>query len=88
VFRAGDTVRHELSGQEWVLAADERGGYVMPCGWPEGQAKASDCTLVEAASDEERLKMLHDVKGIRRDNGSLDERARWAQEQLAQEESR
>lgn len=59
-FRAGDTVRHK-SGETWVLACDEQSGYVMPAGWPPGEANASDCTRVEAASDMERLKMLVEV---------------------------
>ena len=75
-FRAGDSVYHRPSNERWVLALDENQGYVSWCGWPEGQARASDCDLLHAATDEERMKMLRDVAGGsgRRDDGTLDHR--------------
>ena len=57
-FRAGDHVKHGPTGEEWELACDERHGDVMPSGWPSTIAKASDCTLIEAATDEKRMKVL------------------------------
>lgn len=62
-FRAGDIVFHTPSGEEWQLACDEDDGDVMPCGWPACIADASDCTLVKAATDEERTKMLREWAG-------------------------
>lgn len=58
-FRAGDVVRHRPSGETWVLAyaAAER-NEVSACGWPESIAKADDCVLVEAATDEKHEEML------------------------------
>ena len=58
LFRAGDTVTHGPSGETWTLACDQEGEWVMPAGWPESLAKASDCTLLEQASDVDRLEML------------------------------
>lgn len=58
-FRAGDVVKHRPSGEEWVLACDEEStGYVWPAGWPESLAKASECELIEPASNAERDDML------------------------------
>jgi hypothetical protein len=60
-FRAGDTIRHLPSGEEWLLACDEEDGRVVCCGWPETQANAKDCILVEAATDKERISTLSRV---------------------------
>lgn len=57
-FRAGDTVHHTPSGEDWLLATDEENGKVQACGWPESMAEAKDCQLLEPASDSERLDML------------------------------
>lgn len=74
-MRSGDVVKHRLSGETWVLAYAD-GDEVSACGWPESWAKASDCDLVKAASDEEYKKMLHDWadRVRRRDNGDEDHR--------------
>ncbi len=64
LFRAGDRVRHGPSGETWLLACDEReDGSVYPCGWPETRAMASDCSLVQATTDENRMAMLETVAG-------------------------
>lgn len=57
-FRAGDAVKHGPTGETWVLAADQHGDDVVCAGWPESIAKAADCTLVEAATDDQRREML------------------------------
>lgn len=58
-LRAADVVRHRPSGEKWVLAyADMERGEVSACGWPRSIAKASDCDLVEAATDEQYEQML------------------------------
>jgi len=51
-FRCGDVVRHCPSGEEWLVAYAD-GDDVSPTGWPDCIAKASDCDLVRAATDEE-----------------------------------
>lgn len=51
----GDVVRHGPSNEEWVVAyADHERGDLAWCGWPEGIAKLSDCTLVRKATPKER----------------------------------
>lgn len=83
-LRAGDDVAHGPSGETWTLACDEENGEVMPCGWPEGWAKAADCTLVKAASDAERLEMLRMVAATRGDHGERTHRASLAAHQLTE----
>ncbi len=71
-FRAGDTVKHGPSGETWTLAIDERNGHVYWCGWPpDGSGKASDCTLVEATTDEARVEILRQVARARGDHGEV-----------------
>jgi hypothetical protein len=83
-FRAGDVVKHGPSGETWTLATDEENGDVQWMGWPEGWAKAKDCTLVEAATDEARRKVLEEVGGRPHytDSGRLDSRHVTARRQL------
>ncbi len=54
-------MKHRPSGETWVLACDAYDGYVLPAGWPCSHALASDCELVRAATDEERVSMLRNV---------------------------
>lgn len=61
-MRAGDTVKHGPTGETWYLGgADMKRDEVYPCGWPETIAKASDCTLVKAATDEEHWKLVEEI---------------------------
>lgn len=80
-FRAGDGVYHRPSEETWVLAADQDGDEVVCAGWPESFAKASDCELKRAATDEERLKMLTQVA----EGCAGQSRGRLARHQLAAE---
>lgn len=57
-LRAGDRVKHLPTGETWELACDEERGQVMPSGWPPTIAAATDCELIEAATDEVRLDTL------------------------------
>ena len=61
MFRAGDLVHHGPCDEDWELACDEQDGEIICCGWPETMARASDCTLIEAATDECRLSVLAEV---------------------------
>lgn len=61
MFRAGDHVHHGPTGEDWVLACDEESGEVIPCGWPETYARASDCTLKTPVTDAGRLALLREV---------------------------
>ena len=61
-LRAGDRVHHGPTDEQWTIAIDEdSNGDIMPCGWPNGWAKASDCTLIRAATDEQRIEILKEV---------------------------
>lgn len=61
--RAGDHVLHGPTGETWVVAwADPVTDDLAWCGWPDGMARLSDCTLVKAASDEEHQRTLRGVK--------------------------
>jgi hypothetical protein len=78
-FRAGDVVKHGPSGETWTLAVDEDNGWIYWCGWPpDGCGKVGDCTLVETATDEERVEILRDVARARSDHGDLYQVARIA----------
>ena len=77
-FRAGDYILHKPSGEQWVLAADQHRGDVVCAGWPETIARATDCELVEAASDETREDMLRRVAK----ECTSDTRGSWARCQL------
>ena len=68
-MRTGDVVYHVPSREEWVVAwADHNHGYMAPCGWPECQAKITDCVVIKRASDEEAEKLVSDIeKSGRRD---------------------
>ena len=48
-FKPGDRVTHNPTGAEWTVA-QVYGSYVVPAGWPESHALASDCTLVCACT--------------------------------------
>lgn len=78
-FIAGDVVRHNITGEEWVLSCDEEDGEVMPCGWPMCTAKANDCSLVLEATMDERIAML---KSWTENKDSRDFRVTTARRQL------
>jgi hypothetical protein len=73
----GDTVHHAPSGEDWVVAY-VRGDRLAWCGWPEGEAKLSDCTLIQKAAPEYRQKLLEDMAAM---TGN-DARKRYAQRVL------
>jgi hypothetical protein len=62
-FRTGDSVVHGPTGETWVIAyADPATGYMSWLGWPsDGEAKITDCTLDEAASDADHQRWLRDL---------------------------
>ena len=83
MFRAGDKVRHRPTGETWILAVDQFGDEVFPCGWLESKTDAKHCTLIEAATDEARWKQLAKSSAILdRD----DTRQRLASWQIAESE--
>lgn len=61
-IRCGDHVYHNPTGETWVVAwADYASNDLAWCGWPNGIARLSDCTLVRAASDAEHSEQLSKV---------------------------
>lgn len=55
-FQAGDVVLHRPTGEKWLLIVDEHDGRVVPGGWPDTRAEASDCELIKASPNRyERL---------------------------------
>lgn len=56
----GDVVRHRPTGEKWLVAY-VRGDRLAWCGWPEGEAALSDCTLLCKATPEQRLKHLREI---------------------------
>ena len=69
----GDTVKHGPTGETWLVAYVQ-GDHLAWCGWPEGEAQLSDCTLVKKASPEEREKLLRQMA----DSSSSGPRQRYA----------
>lgn len=60
IFRAGDIVHHDPTGEDWVVAYVD-GEYLAWCGWPEGEAKAADCWLKKSCTDEEHINQLREI---------------------------
>lgn len=58
-------MKHQPSGETWVLACDECSGSVWPAGWPETRAEVAHCELVTPADDAARLDMLTQAAAIR-----------------------
>ena len=73
----GDIVLHEPTGEEWLVAY-VKGDRLAWCGWPEGEAKLADCTLVKKATDQSRDSLLKDMAEI---TGG-DARGRYARDRL------
>lgn len=52
-----DIVFHTPTGETWVVKYVS-GDRLAWCGWPEGEAKLSDCVLAKKASTSDRAKLL------------------------------
>lgn len=79
-IRCGDHVKHEPTGETWVVAHVD-GDRLAWCGWPDGEAKISDCMLVKKCSDEENIQLLREIA-----MSNTGRRSRMAQATLAQYE--
>jgi len=69
----GDTVHHGPTDESWLVAYVQ-GNKLAWCGWPEGEAALSDCTLLEKATPESRQLLLQDLAAMHGD----DPRKRYA----------
>lgn len=78
-MRTGDHVLHAPTGETWVVAGvwpdEDRMSW---CGWPEGFAKISDCTVIKEATNEEHRDMLQALAEIK----GNDHRRRYARYML------
>lgn len=59
-LRAGDVVHHEPTGEDWTVAYVD-GDRLAWCGWPDGTALLSDCRLKKSSTDEDHVKLLHEI---------------------------
>lgn len=57
MIRCGDTVKHGPTGETWLVRYVD-GDRLSWFGWPPGEARLEDCTLIEAADDEKHAKYL------------------------------
>jgi hypothetical protein len=55
-----DAVFHTPTGETWLVAY-VKGDRLAWCGWPEGEAALSDCTLTRKANDAERDALLRQM---------------------------
>ena len=65
-MKTGDTVKHGPSDETWTVAYVD-GDHIAWCGWPPGEARLSDCTLVEECSQEESVALLRKLAEPRTD---------------------
>jgi hypothetical protein len=56
----GDVVLHLPSNENWTVACVD-GEYLSWCGWPEGEARLSDCVLIEKSTPEYRQELLQQL---------------------------
>ena len=76
----GDHVRHEPSGEEWLVAY-ATGDRLVCCGWPESMALLRDCTLTKKADAKDRDELLMRMAEMTGE----DSRARYARRRLAEQ---
>lgn len=65
----GDRVFHGPTKETWLVAFVD-GEHLYYCGWPEGRARLSDCTLVDKATTERRHRLLLDMQHTSGPRGS------------------
>lgn len=59
-IRTGDTVLHRPSGERWLVAYVYQ-DYLAWCGWPEGEAKLSDCELIRVCTDYDHWELVKKI---------------------------
>lgn len=73
-----DAVLHRPSGEKWLVAVvKSENDELIPCGWPLSFARLSDCELVRAATDEQRMKLLREMAEMRDDSDPRCRHAKW-----------
>lgn len=81
IIDTGDSVHHTPSGEDWIVAYVQ-GDRLAWVGWPEGEARLEDCTLLEKAKPERRRQLLESMAAI----PGNDARQRYAVWRLQQED--
>lgn len=66
-IKTGDEVRHAPTGETWTVAYVE-GDRLAWCGWPPGEARLADCTLLRSCSEDESRELLVRLAEIREDD--------------------
>lgn len=59
-MRTGDHVKHGPTGETWVVGYVD-GDRMSWLGWPPGEARTEDCTVVKACTDEEHEQVLRQL---------------------------
>ena len=77
-FDTADIVLHRPTEEQWLVAY-VKGDRLVWCGWPEGEAKTEDCTLLKKATEEARIDLLHSLARM----SGIDRRKVYAQQRLA-----
>lgn len=77
-MRCGDHVKHIPTGENWLVAHVD-GVRLAWCGWPDGEARVSDCALTYSCADAGHLKLLREIAASKSGR-----RARMAQHTLDQ----
>lgn len=62
-----DYVHHAPTSENWVVAYVQN-GHLAWCGWPCGEARLEDCTLIRKATDEERIVLLQTMADMQNDD--------------------
>lgn len=65
--RCGDTVLHNPTGEEWLVAYAE-GDDLSWTGWPDGRARLADCTIVRRCTDAEHREAVQRWANVRDDS--------------------
>jgi hypothetical protein len=81
IYRAGDIVHHEPTGEDWVVAYVD-GEHLAWCGWPAGEARAADCWLKTSCTDEEHMHLLQEIAKSDGKRASMAQRALAAHQQI------
>lgn len=84
--RTGDVVLHRQTGETWLVAYGKKhiegGGHVAPVGWPFCEVSAAECVVKRRASDEECVKLLHEMANMKGHEAQSDLRYRYARNAL------
>lgn len=67
-IKIGDTVRHKVSRECWIVAKIYENGDIIPAGWPCSLEKGDGVELIDSCSEEEHQFMIERLKCIPSDD--------------------